>query len=76
MYKEVGGKHHKPHIHAQHGDKVASFDLETSEILAGDMSRDDIDKIRGWMSIHRDELFANWNLLRDEGTYFKIDPLR
>ena len=63
-------------IHAQHADKAASFDLETSEILAGEMDKDDIDKIRGWMSIHREELFANWKLLEEEGTYFKIEPLR
>ena len=76
MYKERGGRHSRAHIHAQHADKAASFDLETSEILAGEMDKDDIDKIRGWMSIHREELFANWKLLEEEGTYFKIEPLR
>ena len=76
MYRERAGKHHRPHLHAQHGEKTASFDLETSEILVGEMDRQDIDKIRGWMSIHREELFANWQLLGEEGTYFKIDPLR
>ena len=39
MYKERDGKHHRPHIHAQHADKTASFDLETSDILAGEMAR-------------------------------------
>ena len=34
MYKERDGKHHRPHIHAQHADKTASFDIETREILA------------------------------------------
>ena len=55
---------------------MASFDLETSEILAGEMDKDDIDRVRGWMSIHREELFANWKLLSEEGTFFKIEPLR
>ena len=63
MYKEREGRHHRPHIHAQHADKAASFDLETSEILAGEMDKDDVDRVRGWMSIHREELFANWKLL-------------
>ena len=35
MYKERGGRHNRAHIHAQHAGKTASFDLETSEILAG-----------------------------------------
>ena len=28
------------------------------------------------IKIHREELFANWKLLTEEGTYFKIEPLR
>jgi len=33
-------------------------------------------KVRAWISIHRDDLFANWELLITEGKFFKIDPLR
>ena len=40
MYKERDGRHHRPHIHAQHADKAASFDLETRDILAGEMDKD------------------------------------
>ena len=76
MNKELGGKHKKAHLHAMHAGKMASFDLETSEILAGEMDKDDIDRVRGWMSIHREELLANWKLLSEEGTFFKIGPLR
>lgn len=65
-----------PHLHAQHVGKTASFDLETSDIIVGEMDKQDVDKIRGWMSIHREELFANWYLLGEDGTFFKIDPLR
>ena len=75
MYKEAAGRHHRPHLHAQHGNKTAVFDLETSDILAGEMNKDDVDRIRGWMSIHREELFANWRLLEEEGTFFRIEPL-
>lgn len=76
MNKELGGKHHRAHIHAMHAGKMASFDLETSEMIAGELDKDDVDKVRGWMSIHREELFANWKLLSEEDTYFKIEPLR
>lgn len=76
MFKEGDGRHHRPHLHAQHAEKTATFDLETREILAGEMDRDDIDRVRAWMSIHREELFANWRLMEEEGTFFKIDPLR
>ena len=76
MYKERGGQHHRPHIHVQHSSKTASIDIETREVLAGELDKDDLDKVRGWMSIHHEELVANWNLLGDEGTFFKIEPLR
>ena len=76
MNRELSTKHHKPHLHAVHAGKMASFDLKTSEILAGNLNKDDVDLVRGWMSIHRDELMANWKLLREEDTFFKIEPLR
>ena len=76
MYKEGSGRHPRPHLHAQHGNKAAVFDLETSDILAGEMGPDDVDRVRAWMSIHREELFANWRLLEEEGTFFRIEPLR
>ena len=76
MYKEEGGRHHRPHLHAQHGSKAAAFDLETRDILAGEMDPVDVDRVRAWMSIHREELFANWRLLEEDGTFFRIEPLR
>ena len=42
----------------------------------GEMDADDETMIRAWIKIHREELFANWKLLTEEGTYFKIEPLR
>ena len=76
MNKELGTKHHKPHIHAMHAGKMASFDLETRRVLAGELDADDVDKVRVWMGLHREELFANWELLRDGDTFFRIEPLR
>jgi hypothetical protein len=28
MYYEAGGRHHYPHIHAQHGDFIAVFTID------------------------------------------------
>jgi hypothetical protein len=51
-------------------------DIETGEVLAGSMTPDDMAMVRAWIKIHREELFANWKLLSEEGTYFKVEPLR
>ena len=32
-------------------------------------------KVRAWISIHREDLFADWELLTTEGKFFKIEPL-
>ena len=76
MCPEEGERHKKPHLHARHADRQASFDIATGEVLAGELDGDDTAKVRAWISIHREDLFANWQLLVEQGTFFKIDPLR
>ena len=76
MRPEEGARHKKPHLHARHAGRQASFDIATGERLAGEMDGDDEVKVRAWISIHREDLFANWELLMTEGKFFKIDPLR
>ena len=38
--------------------------------------KDESMKIEEREELHREELFANWKLLEEDGTYFKIEPLR
>ena len=71
-----GERHKKPHIHARHAAKQASFDITSGEKLAGELDSDDELTVRAWISIHREDLFANWTLLIEQGTFFKIEPLR
>ncbi len=40
------------------------------------MDGDDEAKVRAWISIHCENLFANWELLITQGKFFKIEPLR
>lgn len=76
MRPELGERHNSAHIHARHAGKNASFDIATGEVLAGELDRDDEVKVKAWISIHREDLFANWELMRTEGTFFKIEPLK
>ena len=76
MRPEEGERHKKPHLHARHAGKEASFDIATGEMLAGELDGDDEVKVKAWISIHREDLFANWTLLVEQGTFFKIDPRR
>ena len=76
MFKEDGASHNKAHIHAAHGDFEASYDIDTCEKLAGELTADDERLVKAWIVLHREDLKANWELLIKEGKFFKIDPLK
>jgi hypothetical protein len=74
MYREVGGRHHKPHFHAEYqGDKAAiTFD---GDILEGNLPKAKLKLVIAWAEIHKEDLEANWKLLSEGREYFKISPL-
>jgi hypothetical protein len=75
MYKETGGKHNEPHIHAEYsGDEiVVALD---GTILEGDIPKNKLKLLEAWMEIHREDLEANWKLLSNGEQFFRIDPLK
>lgn len=75
MQSEKGGKHHKPHIHCIYGDDEIVIALD-GEILEGSIPKNKLKLIEAWITLHEDELQANWKLLGDGDGYFKIAPLR
>lgn len=75
MRPEDNQRHQMPHLHAWHAGRQASFNIKTGEKLVGEMDADDEAKVRAWISIHREDLFANWELLTTQGKFFKIEPL-
>lgn len=74
MYREKGGQHNVPHIHAIYGDEEVVVSLE-GEILEGSINRKKQKLLDAWIILHADELEANWKLLSDGEPAFKIDPL-
>lgn len=75
MQSEVGGKHHKPHIHGIYGDNEVVVSLD-GEVLEGGLPRKQQKILEAWIAIHEDELNANWTLLSNGEEFFKIDPIR
>ncbi len=75
MYKESGGKHNRPHIHAEYSGEEAVVALDGS-VLEGSIPKAKMKLLDAWMEIHRDELEANWKLLSNGEQFFRIDPLR
>lgn len=75
MYREVGGKHSLPHIHAEYSGEEVVVALDGT-VLEGGIPRNKMKLLQAWLEIHRDELEANWRLLSAGEQFFRIDPLR
>ena len=77
MYREQGGKHNMPHIHAEYSGEEVVVALDGT-VLEGEKSfpRNKLKMLEVWMEIHREELEANWKLLSNGEQFFRIDPLK
>lgn len=75
MYSEPNGKHNVPHIHAEYQGSKAVFGLD-GELIEGDFPRKQRKMVEAWVTIHEDDLRANWQLLLEGQQFFKIAPLQ
>jgi len=75
MFNYDNKQHHQPHVHAQYQENNAVFDIETGEIITGEIPNRNKKLVQAWIEIHRDELLANWNLAINGERIFKIKPL-
>ena len=74
IYKELGGHHNKPHLHAKYNEYEASIIIETGE-WEGNMPVKQKKLIDAWIEIHRDELYAMWYAYNNDGELIKIKGL-
>ena len=75
MYREVGGKHNLPHIHAEYSGEEVVLSLDGT-VLEGSIPSSKMKLLLAWMEIHHDDLEANWKLLSNGEQFFRIDPLK
>ena len=75
MYREQGGKHNIPHIHAEYGEFEAVYSLDGG-LIEGELPRKQQKLTEAWLTLHEDELKADWKLLQSGEQSFKIQPLQ
>ncbi|MGL5153180.1 MAG: DUF4160 domain-containing protein [Clostridium sp.] len=75
MYREIGGKHNIPHIHAEYSGEEVVVSLD-GDILEGAIPKNKQKLVDAWIEIHREDLLANWKLLSEGQQFFRIDPLK
>ena len=75
MHRELGARHNTPHVHCIYGEHEAVVGLD-GELIEGSLPPNKLKLVVAWVSLHEDELSANWKLLSDGDGYYKIEPLK
>ena len=76
IFYEDRTRHHLPHIHVRYSGEKASIAIENGEILAGSLPSKQLKLVQAWIEIHKDELFADWELAVAGEEPFRIAPLQ
>lgn len=75
MFFDENGKHHEKHIHVRYNEQEAVYDLK-GNILEGQVPYKKRKLVEAWITIHEEELNSLWNLIHEQGEFFKIEPLK
>jgi len=75
LYKELGGRHHTPHLHARYAESEAVYDFEGS-LLDGGLPFKQSKLVEALCVLHTDELHAAWIAWNESGEVIKIEGLR
>lgn len=55
-------KEHEPsHIHAIYGEYVGEFNVQTLEMIEGDLPQKAQDLVKEWLETYKDDLQEMWN---------------
>lgn len=76
MYYFDNKQHNIPHIHAHYQEYEAIFDINSTEIIDGNLPKNKLRLVLAWIEIHRDEIIANWELAVQGRPVYPIDPLK
>ncbi len=67
--------HAPPHFHARYGEFEATVDLNTLDVIEGQITTRALSLVQEWAKIHKEELIEDWRLCREKSAPSKIDPL-
>lgn len=76
MFFEDADRHRLPHIHVRYAGEKASIAIEDGRVLAGGIPSKQLKMVQAWIEIHKDELFADWELAVAGEQPFRIAPLQ
>ena len=69
------GDHNPPHIHADYSGKEGVFEIESGQMIKGNLPLKVKKMVQKWIQIHQIELIEDWNNAKFGGKIFKLTPL-
>ena len=76
MYYRDNRQHKLPHIHVRYQNDTAIFSIPDGEIIDGKLKKPQMRLVQAWVTLHTDELMANWDLAVEGNNIYQIDPLK
>lgn len=76
LFYEDSDRHHLPHFHVRYQGFKASIAIDDARVLAGSLPPKQLKLVEAWVELHRDELFADWELAANGEEPFRIAPLQ
>lgn len=73
---EDNDRHNLPHIHVRYSGQKASIAIEDGFVLAGNIPTKQLKMVQAWIEIHKEELYADWELALAGEQPFRIAPLQ
>ena len=65
-----------PYVLVLHEGKDIAIEIESLKLTYGYLPDEKLLLAQAWVSLHREELLANWHLGKTTGEYFKVVPLQ
>lgn len=56
----IASEHNPPHIHAVYGEYVGVIDLNTLQMIQGDLPDKALSIVKEWAKLHQKELLSMW----------------
>ena len=76
IIRMYAGDHRKPHFHAYYAEYDVKIDLDTFDIIKGDLPKRILRLVKKWAILHQEELIENWENTQNYKTLIKIEPLK
>lgn len=69
-------EHNPPHFHAYYGEFKAIIDINSCELIEGNLPKKQLKIVLAWAELRKEELLSDWNLAMKGELPLPIDPIR